>query len=130
MDHELTIQQVAEQTGLSAHTLRYYERIGLIASVDRANNGHRRYTDNDLGWIEFLKCLRATGMPIAGMTRYADLQRVGDGTIADRLALLKAHRDAVLAEIAALQENLAVIEYKIEYYSKEGERQHDAQDVG
>lgn len=130
MDHDLTIQQVAEQTGLSTHTLRYYERIGLIASVDRADNGHRRYTEGDIGWIEFLKCLRATGMPIAGMTRYADLQRVGDGTVDDRLMLLKAHRNAVLAEIAALQENLAVIEYKIDYYSKEGERLHDAQNTG
>ena len=98
--------------------------------MDRADNGHRRYTPGDLGWIEFLNCLRATGMPIASMTQYAALQRTGAGTVAERLALLKAHRDAVLAEIAALQENLAVIEYKIDFYSKEGEKTYAAQNTG
>jgi DNA-binding transcriptional MerR regulator len=113
----LTIQEAAAQTGLSTHTLRYYERIGLIDIVDRADNGHRRYTEGDLGWIDLLKRLRATGMPIHRMKRYADLQRVGDTTTADRLALLRAHRETVLRQIQELEENLAIIEHKIDYYS-------------
>ncbi|MCA9976226.1 MAG: MerR family transcriptional regulator, partial [Anaerolineales bacterium] len=63
----LTIQEVAEMTGLTAHTLRYYEKIGLLESIDRHGNGHRRYDEADLGWIHFLKLLRGTGMPIQQM---------------------------------------------------------------
>src|SRR5574340_1589499 len=88
----LTIQQVAGRTGLSEYTLRYYEHIGLIESVNRAENGHRRYTEGDIGWIEFLKCLRATGMPVAQMKDYADLTRSGDHTIGDRVNILEEHR--------------------------------------
>ena len=117
MDAELTIQEAAAETGLSIHTLRYYERIGLIHPVDRATNGHRRYTPGDLGWIDLLKRLRATGMPIQRMQQYAALQRQGDSSTPERLRLLEAHRASVLDQIAALEENLAVIEYKIGYYA-------------
>lgn len=117
VENGMTIQQAAGETGLSAHTLRYYERIGLISPVDRASNGHRRYTEDDVGWIGFLNKLRATGMPIAKMKRYADLQRQGDDTLAERLALLEEHRREVKKRIQELEDNLAVIEYKIEYYS-------------
>ncbi len=122
MEENLTIQQAAEQTGLSEHTLRYYERIGLIAPVGRAGSGHRRYSMNDLGWIDFLQHLRATGMPIAQMQEYAALQRQGEATVGARLALLEAHRQRVLAQIADLEQNLGVIEYKITYYSAEKAR--------
>jgi DNA-binding transcriptional MerR regulator len=117
IENGMTIRQAAGETGLSAHTLRYYERIGLIAPVDRAPNGHRRYTEDDVGWIGFLNKLRATGMPIAKMKQYADLQRQGDDTLAERLALLEEHRREVKKRIQELEDNLAVIEYKIEYYS-------------
>lgn len=113
----LTIQQVAEQTGLSAHTLRYYERIGLIHPVERLDNGHRRYNDADLGWINLLKHLRATGMSIERMKQYARLQREGDESFSARARLLEMHRHEVLKQIKQLQENLAVIEYKITFYS-------------
>jgi DNA-binding transcriptional MerR regulator len=116
-ENGITIQQAAGETGLSAHTLRYYERIGLISPVDRAPNGHRRYTEDDVGWIGFLNKLRATGMPIASMKQYADLQRQGGDTLAERLALLEEHRREVKKRIQELEDNLAVIEYKIEYYS-------------
>lgn len=122
-DDALTIQQVAAATGLSGHTLRYYERIGLIAPVQRAENGHRRYSAGDVGWIDFLMRLRATGMPISQMQQYAELQRQGEHTLAARLDLLKQHRDAVLEQIAGLEDNLSVIEYKIDYYSQEQNRQ-------
>jgi DNA-binding transcriptional MerR regulator len=117
-ENGMTIQQVARETGLSVHTLRYYERIGLISPVDRAPNGHRRYTEDDVGWIGFLNKLRATGMPITKMRQYADLQRQDGDTLAERLALLEEHRREVKKRIQELERNLAVIEHKIGYYSE------------
>jgi DNA-binding transcriptional MerR regulator len=117
-ENGMTIQQAARETGLSVHTLRYYERIGLISPVDRAPNGHRRYTEDDVGWIGFLNKLRATGMPITKMKQYADLQRQDGDTLAERLALLEEHRRVVKKRIQELEANLAVIEYKIGYYSE------------
>lgn len=118
METEMTIRQVARETGLSAHTLRYYERIGLISPIGRAPNGHRRYSGGDVGWITFLMRLRATGMPISRMKQYSDLQWQGDATLTERLALLEEHRREVKKRIEKLNYNLAVIEHKIEYYSK------------
>jgi DNA-binding transcriptional MerR regulator len=72
---ELTISEVAGRTGLTRHTLRYYERDGLMLGVGRAGSGHRRYSERDLGWIELITKLRATGMPIGEVRRYAELVR-------------------------------------------------------
>ena len=117
MDIELlTIEQVAERTGLSAHTLRYYERIGLLDPVGRATSGHRRYAAKDLAWIEFLTRLRATGMPIRHMQKFTALRRQGDSTIAKRRALLEAHQQMVQTHIEELQQNLEAINQKIEKY--------------
>lgn len=119
MEQELTIQQVAEATGLSVHTLRYYERCHLIASIDRLANGHRRYSANDIRWIEFLNKLRLTGMPIRQMQQYAALVRQHpDDAFHRRREILEAHRQTVLAQIQQLQENLAVIDWKIQHYSE------------
>ncbi|MAS36401.1 MAG: MerR family transcriptional regulator [Anaerolineaceae bacterium] len=112
----LTIQQVAEATGLSVHTLRYYERIGLIHSIDRAHNTHRRYTEDDIWWIDFLTKLRATGMSIQQMQDYAELQREGDMTLPERVDMLREHGKQVEAHMAELRENLRIIRSKIEYY--------------
>ena len=116
---QLTIQEVAEATGLSVHTLRYYERIGLIHNIGRAQNTHRRYSTDDIGWIEFLKKLRAIGMPIQQMQVYAELQRQGDETLPERLEMLKQLRRNVEAHIAELQEHLELIHYKIELYGEQ-----------
>jgi DNA-binding transcriptional MerR regulator len=115
---KLTIQQVAEATGLTTHTLRYYERIGLIHPINREENTHRCYTVDDIGWIEFLLKLRATGMSIKDMQRYAKLQRQGDETLPERVQMLKTLRDNVEAKIQELNENLSLVSYKIDYYSK------------
>ncbi|MGK3984525.1 MerR family transcriptional regulator [Sorangium sp. So ce136] len=112
----LTIAEVAAATGTSAHTLRYYERIGLIRSVSRARSGHRRYGPDDVRWVEFLRKLHATGMPIRRMLAYAALVRRGDGTISERRALLEAHRDDVAAKLAEQQAHLAIIEKKVSMY--------------
>lgn len=118
MDTELTIQEVAERTGLSAHTLRYYERIGLIQPIDRADSGHRRYSEKDVGWIEFLKKLRSTGMPIREMKEYADLMWDGDHTAGARRRLLEAHGERMRAQIAELNDCLDCIEWKIAHYKE------------
>lgn len=112
----LTISQVAEITGLSVHTLRYYERVGLIHSIDRADNTHRRYSRDDIGWIEFLMKLRATGMTIQDMQTYAELQRAGDVTLAERVEMLKTLQRDVETHIDELNEHLKLIRYKIEFY--------------
>jgi DNA-binding transcriptional MerR regulator len=115
---ELTISEVAERTGLTRHTLRYYERDGLMLGVGRAGSGHRRYSERDLGWIELITKLRATGMPIREVRRYAELVRAGDGNEDDRLALLRAHRERVLAQLDTMTAHLDAIDMKISYYAR------------
>lgn len=108
--------EVAEKTGFTLDTLRYYERIGLIGSVRRTAGGQRVFTDDDISWLGILRCLRETGMPIARMRRYAELGRGGDETIAERLALLEEHDRAVEQQITRLRAQQAHIKSKIEYY--------------
>lgn len=119
MTDALTIQQTAEACGLSVHTLRYYERIGLIKPVARRSNGHRLYRAEDLNWIAFLLRLRATGMPIAQMRRYAQLRERGTqlASVTERKAMLQQHADTVEAEIKILSETLAYLREKIAVYS-------------
>jgi DNA-binding transcriptional MerR regulator len=113
----LTISDAAEATGLSTHTLRYYERAGLMLDpVERAPSSHRRYTEAEIRWVTLLTRLRATGMPIRRMREYAELVRAGNGNEEERLALLEAHRDAVLEQLDAMRRNLQAIEHKIEIY--------------
>lgn len=111
-----TIDEAAQRTGVSAYTLRYYERIGLLEPVGRASSGHRRYTGNDLGGVQFLTLLRQTGMPIRDMRRFVDLTRAGDQTVRQRVAVLEAHRDALAAQLALLNRHFAAIERKISVY--------------
>ena len=118
MTTTLTIAEMARQSGLSAHTLRYYERIGLIPPLARNRSGHRLYGPTDLTWIDFLDRLRRTGMPIRDMKRYATLRARGNSTLAERRELLEAHRKTVAAEIAALTANLKTIEDKIRTYRR------------
>lgn len=112
----LSISDVAAETGLSTHTLRYYERAGLLLGVDRNGSGHRRYTAGDVGWLVMVTRLRATGMPIRLIRRYAELVRAGEGNEAERLALLEKHRDEVVARREELERNLELINYKIGLY--------------
>lgn len=116
---DLTISAVADVTGLSAHTLRYYERAGLMLSpVQRASSTHRRYSESDVAWVVFLSRLRSTGMPIRAIEEYVDLVRRGESSVLERLQLLVAHRERVLEELAETQASLAAIDYKIRRYSQ------------
>jgi len=120
---KLTIQEVAKATGLTAHTLRYYERIGLIHPINREENTRRCYTADDVGWIDFLLKLRAIGMSIKDMQQYAELQRQGDATLPERVEMLKALRDKVESHIDEMNQHLKLIYYKIDYYQKVVEEQ-------
>lgn len=115
MEEELTIHEVAAQTGLSVHTLRYYERIGLLDPVGRASSGHRRYMAGDIVWITFLQCLRKTGMSIRQMQAYAALRRQGELSIPARLALLEEHYRQIQENMRELESYLKMVERKIQH---------------
>ena len=116
MESSLTIHQVSKRTGLTAYTLRYYERIGLIMPIARAAGGQRRYAASDMDWLEFLLRLRATGMPIQGMQAFARLRSEGNGTAQARREILEAHRAQVLAHVQALRQSAKVLQDKIAHY--------------
>ena len=113
----LTIAEAAAETGLTADTLRYYEKGGLmLRPIPRGGSGHRSYAENDLSWIQLITKLRSTGMPIRDVRRYTELCRAGDGNEVERLELLRAHRQVVLARLAEVQDHLGAIDYKIGLY--------------
>jgi DNA-binding transcriptional MerR regulator len=116
MTSKFTIQQVAQTTGLSIHTLRYYEKVGLLAPIQRASNGHRRYSAEDITWLEFLVRLRETGMSIQKVLAFADLVRQRPDEVGERLMLLEEHRERVKKNLQELTQHLQVIEMKIEHY--------------
>ncbi|WP_432240996.1 MerR family transcriptional regulator [Herbaspirillum robiniae] len=128
MTTSMTIAQAAAATGLSVHTLRYYERIGLLDPVERRDNSHRRYTQEDLNWIGFLLKLKSTGLPVRAMLRYAELRRLGNSmeSVTERKAILLDHTLSVQQTLAELQSNLAALHHKIALYG-EMEKQAMAQ---
>jgi DNA-binding transcriptional MerR regulator len=115
----LSIAEAAQASGLSAYTLRYYEQIGLIAPIDR-RSGARRYSDTDMRWLEFLVRLRATGMSMRDMQRYAQLLRKGNtaGSLAERQTLLEEHAARLEADMRAQRETLQYIRKKIGLYEE------------
>lgn len=115
----MKIGTLAKRSGLTAHTIRYYERIGLLPRADRDAGGRRDYDAAILAWIGFLDRLKATRMPIRDMLRYAALRDQGPGTAAERRALLEAHRDRVRLDLAALTAGLLVIDAKIAGYAED-----------
>ena len=116
-DAGVTIAEAAHRTGVSVHTLRYYERAGLVVTaIERTAGGRRRYQQLDLDWITICTRLRATGMPIRAIRRYAQLVCAGHGNEQERLALMEAHRAKVITKLAELQENLKLIDHKIDVY--------------
>lgn len=113
----ISIAEAAERSGVSVHTLRYYERAGLVVTtVDRTAGGRRRYHQLDLDWIKICTRFRATGMPIRTIRRYAELVIAGRGNEKDRLELLESHRSDVLTKLAELQECLDLIDHKVDVY--------------
>lgn len=124
----MKIGELAKRTGLSTHTIRYYERIGLLPHADRDQSGQRDYDASILIWIEFLGRLKTTGMPIREMLRYAALRENGVCTEAERSDLLEQHRERVRAHVAELQACLLVLDTKIAGYAgmKQRMKEYDA----
>ncbi|MGK5518061.1 MerR family transcriptional regulator [Micromonospora sp. URMC 107] len=114
----LTVGEAAERVGLTTYTLRWYEQERLVAPVGRDSAGRRRYTERDVDWLFLLTRLRRTGMPVRDMRRYAELARQGDATLAARRALFETHRARVLSRMAELEEDLKVLNYKIDNYRR------------
>jgi DNA-binding transcriptional MerR regulator len=111
-----TIQEVEAEMGVSVHTLRYYEKIGLLHPIQRRENGRRAYSEEDLGWIYWLKLLRESGMSIQRMKRYVEITRAGDHTLEERCAILQEHRDHLHVTIQRLQGYLERLNQKVEFY--------------
>ena len=115
----LSIGQVAERTGMSVHALRFYEREGILAHpVERESNGRRVYRDDDVEWLILCTRLRASGMPLTAIRRYAELVRQGLGNEKERLSLLREHRERVAGQIAELEECLTMVTRKIGWYEE------------
>ena len=121
----MRIGELARRSRLTAHTIRYYERIGLLPFVGRDASGHRDYDASILTWIGFLERLKTTGMPIRTMLEYAALRQAGPATAPDRRRLLERHRVQVRAHVAALREALTVLDTKIAGYADTAERMND-----
>lgn len=112
---EYTISQIAERYELEPHTLRFYEKEGILTPA-RTESGIRRYTDENVAQLEMALCLKSTGMPLKDIKRYFDLVEEGDDTLDQRLEIFIQHRQHVLEEIEELRRHLCKIEHKIEWY--------------
>ena len=119
----MNIREFAEHTGLTAHTLRYYERVGLMGQIGREANGHRIYGPQDSQWVTFLHHLRETGMSIRDMQRYCSLREQGDATLQTRLALLERHAEKVAAQLRSQHEHLARLRETVAAYQTRLQRQ-------
>lgn len=115
---EYSIGEFSRLTGLSIHTLRYYEHERLIMP-DRSAGNRRCYSDEDAAWIAFIRRLKDTGMPIKKIRRYAELRAMGTPTLEARMEMLIVHRDDLSEQIRQLQEHRAKLDEKISFYRSE-----------
>ena len=117
-----SIGQAAQMTGLTAHTLRYYEKEGLLPFVKKSGSGLRVFSDNDIGWLQMIECLKGVGMPLKGIKQYIDWFIEGDSTLEKRLQMFKEQKANLEAQMAQLQKHMNKINYKINLYSKAVEK--------
>ena len=113
-----TIHEVCEKSGLTAHTLRYYEKEGLLSNVSRSQGGFRQYSDEDLEAVGLICCLKNTGMPLSDIARFMELTREGDQTLRERCELLKRHREVVLGRISEMERHLDKVTHKLDHFSR------------
>ena len=112
-----SIQDVCNKTGLTAHTLRYYEKEGLLTSVARSAGGFRQYSDEDMEWLGLICCLKNTGMPLQEIARFVQLAHQGEETLEERVELLKDHREKLIARMDEMQRYLDKITWKVNFFS-------------
>ena len=113
-----SIQDVSKKTGLTTHTLRYYEKEGLISGVERSQGGFRQYTDEDLERLGLICCLKNTGMSIQEIARFVQLTHEGNHTLKERVQMLKDHREQVIERIAEMEKHLDKVTWKINFFSE------------
>lgn len=113
-----SIGQVAQRTGLSTHTLRYYEKEGLLPFVKKSGSGLRVFSDSDLGWLAMIECLKETGMSLKGIKQYIDWYIEGDSTLQNRLDMFRTQKIHIEEQIAQLQKHMEKINYKIKLYEE------------
>lgn len=113
-----TIGKISQKTGLTTHTLRYYEKEGLLPFVQKNSAGIRVFSENDLGWLSMIECLKATGMPLKGIKQYIDWYQEGDTTLSKRLNMFKNQKIYLKQQIKELQKHLEKIDYKINLYQE------------
>ncbi|MHC1749323.1 MAG: MerR family transcriptional regulator [Cellulosilyticaceae bacterium] len=113
---EYTISKVAEKVGLTAYTLRYYEKEGLIPDVKKNDNGIRIYREEDVFWIELIKCLKDTGMPISEIHRIVELSLEGEDTIPQRKEILQQHKNKLENQMEHLKMSMKKIDKKLDWY--------------
>jgi len=123
LDNRYTIRKLSLLSGLSLHTLRYYEKEGILQQIGRSSNGHRIYEERDLAWVQLVAQLRKTGMPIRRLQQLAEWRSQGIGTLSDRRKILEQHREDLCQRIAEMQDSLAQMDRRIELYQA---LEHDA----
>ena len=114
----MTIAEVSRKYDISQDTLRYYERIGLIPTVDRTKSGIRNYTEESCNWVELVKCMRSAGIPIESLIEYCALTQQGDSTRSARLQLLREERVKLWGKMQDMQKTLERLDYKISKYEE------------
>ena len=112
------IQEVSKKTGLSAHTLRYYEKEGLISGVGRTQGGFRQYSEEDLEALGLICCLKNTGMSLQEIARFMELTHQGDQTLKERVELLREHRENVLERVSEMQRHLEKVTWKLNHFTE------------
>lgn len=117
-DQRLTIGDVAQETGLTVDTLRYYEKSEVLGPIRRDAGGRRCFTNKDLDWLDFVSCLKSTGMPLDSIREYRRLMQEGDETAAQRKELMIQHRESLEQQMANLQDAMDRINYKIDFYDE------------
>ena len=110
-----TVSEVAEKMGVSAHTLRFYDKEGLLPFVDKVN-GRRVFKDEDFAWLRVLNCLKNTGMPIKEIRHYMELCSGGDRTLEERLKIMLDQKEVINKQIEMLKQNMKELDFKIWYY--------------
>jgi DNA-binding transcriptional MerR regulator len=114
----MKIGELSRKTGLSIHTIRYYEKIGIIRKNGKDKSGHREYADNDIEWIKFITCLKAIEMPLNDILHFICLREKGDKTLPERVKIMKLQRIKLKSKIDDLKKHIKHIDYKISHFGK------------